>query len=188
MDIYFQKLVGEDTWNCVEKGSEFPHLVLHPGTYREKWKVSLKSTLAANVTFLNWIFEQIAPARRAVVDIIDMTQDAPMTIGDAEVGCHYKKRIVVPVPAIKFFQRAFDDSQGMATFQPIMEEPEKQQTVHILYGDYFKSIEVILKKTKQLQGRLFYIDPPWGFHSTKAGGPRKEDEYLEPPDRVRNIL
>jgi len=180
--------VGEDTWNSTEKGSEFPHLTLNPGTYREKWKTSLKSTLAANMTFLTWIFEQLAPARKAVADMIDMTADTVMTFGDAEVGCNYKKRITVPVPAPKYFIRGEDDGKGGSVFIPIFEEPVREQTVHVLSGDYFKSIDVILKKTKQLRGRLFYLDPPWGFHASKPGSLRKEDEFLEPPDRVSRLL
>lgn len=143
----------------------------------------MNSTILANQTFIPWIFQRLLPATKALPDVVDMTTDQVMKFGDAVVGCNYRKKITIGVPSVQCYTRYSEDSGKGATFHPILED-QREQIVHLLSGDYFQSLEVIIKKSGQLQTRFVYVDPPWGFHSTKAGGPRKEDEFLEPPDRV----
>ena len=177
--------MGEDTWFS-EKQSEFPSLVMNPGTYRQGWKPALTDTLKSNTSFIDWVFEKLEPPKDKVRNYVDMTMESQTLFGEAVVGCTYRKKVTVSVPKIKFFYRTEVDGWKGATFQPVLEEPERQQVVHLCMGDYMKLLDVMKKKLgpgKGIEVRLVYADPPWGFHSTTKGA-RSEDEHLEPPERV----
>jgi len=177
--------IGEETWFS-DRNSEFPLLVMNPGTYRQGWKQSLTDTLQANTSFISWILDKLEPKKEKVLNYVDMSIDAGTVFGEAVVSCTYRKKVTVNVPRPKFYLRTEADGPRGALFQPVLEEPEYQQVVHLCLGDYMKLLEVMKKKAgpgKGLQIRLVYADPPWGFHSTKKGE-RSEDECLESPNRV----
>ena len=135
---------------------------------------------------VDWIFEKLQPLE-LTNRCFDMSfQESQGIFGDTETMCFFKKRIQVVVPKIQYFLRTDAKGSKGATFQPILDQSEHSQTVHVCQGDYQKLLDVMKKKCSAIGGiqiRLIYADPPWGFHSTSKGN-RSEDERCEPPENV----
>ena len=179
MNSLVQTVVGEEVFRDEEKGSDWNFLVKNPPTFRESWKECV-TLVCQQSNFVDWIYKQVTPKKKEAVVIMDMNADVNMLVGDATVGCSYKRKVVIPVPSPKYFVKVTEDGPRGATYVPVLEDPVNEATVHICSGDYFKMLDVMEKKGGTIQVRGAKIDPPWKHHP----GERPEDSKEEPCSRV----
>ena len=160
-----QTAVGEKLWFSDESG--FAELIKFPASFRQSWKPPLTVMLTANGCFLDWIFNQLAGKKKIKKEIGDEVMvRVNVSISDESEGesCSTVNTVAVSVPSILFFNQEGKDSD---VFNVAIEDPPREQLVHVVKGTHDKMTRAIKKKRDTAGGvliRLIYVDPicNWG--------------------------